>query len=185
MKSEKQAAPPKPEPRIITGDLELAQHYGVTTKTVYLWRQAGLPYTGDRAPYAYDLSKTDDFVEAIRSGGADASGDTDAKKVTLKSKLAKLRIDEVNARRAELEQEEREGNILDRAVWELYAVEVVQKARDAFMRLPILMCKHVPKKLHAVLRKEGENEVRKICDEMARDIERGPDDCKPAVTKSP
>jgi Spy/CpxP family protein refolding chaperone len=169
----KRAAPVKPvEEAGIRGDLEVAKRYNVSTRTIKSWRDAGMPHTREGRQCVYKTAETDPWVELQRRTD-ESLNLTPASKAKLRREEARARREEVEAARAEREEEIELGNVLGRDEWELFAIEVVQKARDQFMRLPKTLCKHVPRKFHAVLQREGENDVRKICEEMARDLAEG------------
>ena len=165
-------APAPVEEAEIRGDQALARHYKVVTKTIYTWRQGGLPCRKEGREFFYRLSETDPWVELQRKTN-ETLNLTPAGKAKLRREEARARKEEVEAARAEREQEAELGDVLPRDEWELFAIEVVQKARDRFARLPKMLCKHVPRKFHAVMQKEGDSDVRKICEEMARDLAEG------------
>lgn len=158
---------------MISNDQELARHYKVTSKTVFDWRNKGLPCTAQGRGYVYDLDRTDEWVEAHRQE-TKLDEKSPAARVRLAKEKAKLRQERLKAAAMEREEKVAVGNILPREDWELFAVELIQQTRDRFMRLPKLLCKHVPQKFHRVLQAEGESEVRKICEQMARTVAEGP-----------
>lgn len=155
----------------IRGDQELAKRFAVTTKTVYSWRQAGLPHTLEGRIAVYVVAEADEWVELHKRKAEE--GLTPAARVRLQREEEKLRLDKLAADRKQREADAEAGNILRRDEWELWAIEVVQQARDRFMRMPTLLCKHVPSKYHRVLQHEGRADVRKICEEMARLLAQG------------
>jgi len=167
-RSTKNAEAPAP----IRGDQALAVHYGVTPKTVYAWRQAGLPCEAEGRLFLYRLADTDPWVDAHRQL-KESEGLTPASRVRLQREKAKLRQERLKAAGMQRDEDAATGNVLRRDEWELFAVEVVQQARDRFMRLPKMLCKHVPQKYQRVLQREGEADVRKICVEMARALAQG------------
>jgi hypothetical protein len=141
---------------------------------VQTWRDEGLPCRADGRQFSYLFSETDPWVELKRK--ATETTLSPVGKVKLARETARLRKEEVEAGRAERQEEVELGNVLRRDEWELFAVELIQKARDQIMRLPKMLCKHVPRKFHRVLQTEGERDVRKILDEMARDLAEGATD---------
>ena len=120
----------------------------------------------------YEPEQTDPWVALQRK---DNSTDdlSPATKLKLAREAERLKQERLKAAAMERSEAVELGNVLARDEWELFAVEVVQQARDRFMRLPKMLCKHVPRKYHRVLQTEGEGDVRKICAEMARAIEQG------------
>ncbi|MDE2100781.1 MAG: hypothetical protein KGL39_26280 [Patescibacteria group bacterium] len=167
---------PSSSSEIIRGDIEAARIYGVSTRTIKTWRDEGMPASKDGREYLYFREKTDPWVELKHRAAADNGDLSPIGKVKLARELARLRKEKVEAGRAERQEEAELGNVLRRDEWELFAIEVVQKARDRLMRLPKMLCKHVPRKCHKVLQTEGEADVRKILEEMARDLAEGATD---------
>lgn len=159
--------------RQIVGDQELARHYVVTPKTVYSWRQIGLPHREEGRQYVYDLDKTDPWVEVQQRAKPSTQELGPGAKLKLAREAERLKQDRIKASMMEREEAAALGNVLNRDEWELFAIEVVQQARDQIMRLPKMLCKHVPAKYRRVLQFEGERDVRKILEEMARSLEHG------------
>jgi hypothetical protein len=162
---------------MITGDAKLAKRYGVSTNTIAAWRLAGLPCTGGGRGrlFVYQVRETDPWVELHRKP-QEAASLTPQTRVKLSREAEKLKQDRLTTTKMEHAAAVAAGNVLPRDEWELFAIEVVQQARDKFMRLPKMLCKHVPAKYHRVLQVEGEADVRKICAEMARHLDDGPRD---------
>ena len=159
-------------PDLIRGDLDAARRYDVSTRTIKTWRDEGMPHERDGRECLYNPAKADPWVELKRKAG-DGANLSPVTKVKMARELAKLRKEKVEASQAERKEEAELKNVLRRDEWELFAVELIQKARDQIMRLPKMLCKHVPRKCHRVLQAEGERDVRKILDEMARDLAEG------------
>lgn len=165
-------------PTEICGDQELAKRFGVSAKTVYAWRQAGLPHRKRKRIAVYDAAQASEWItlHRKRSEPTDAEALSPAARIKLLKEEAKLRQERLKAAAMEREDAAATGNVLPRDEWELFAIEVVQHARDRFMRLPKLLCKHVPRKYHRTLQHEGEADVRKICEEMSRALAQGAND---------
>lgn len=161
----KPAKPPPPEPRIISGDQKLAEHYGVTTKTVYLWRGQGLPAIDRGRGWDYDLDKTDPWVRAMREEDGDESGE--AGKLTLEIRKAKLRIEKSEADRLERQEQEARGNILPLDEYRLFAAETIQDARDHLLRIPRQLRTHLCKKCQSKIT-ELETMIHKSLQQLAR-----------------
>jgi hypothetical protein len=156
----------------IRGDLEASRRYGVSTRTVKSWRDAGMPHRKEGQQCIYLPSETDPWVDLQRRP-SETQNLSPATKLKLAREGERLKQDRLKAAAMERSEAVELGNVLPRDEWELFAVEVVQQARDRFMRLPKMLCKHVPAKYHRVLQAEGEGDVRKICAEMARCLEQG------------
>jgi len=75
---------------------------------------------------------------------------------------ARLNQELLKARAMEREEQAASGNVLPRDEWDLFAIEVVQQARDRFMRLPRLLCKHVSPEYHRVLQTEGARSAKNL-----------------------
>ena len=174
-KSRGKPAKPAGQERVseFTNDADFARHYDVSTRTVQSWRKAGMPCHAQGRRYLYRPAETTPWIEAYRRGPARGASDdplSPATTVKLLTAAEKLKQERLKAAKMERQARVEEGNVLSRDEWELYAIEVCQLARDRFMRLPILLCKHIPQKYHRVMRQEGDAEARKILTEMARHL---------------
>lgn len=152
---------------------EAAKLLGVSRRSVHDWIASGCPAkSGGR----YDLAAIREWRDANRKPARDTAASGELGAVRLRRERERLRQDRLKSRALKREDLAASGNVLSRDEWELFAIEVVQLARDKFMRLPVLLCRHVPQKYHRILRAEGDADVRKICDEMARGLGHGPKD---------
>jgi hypothetical protein len=165
----------EPEREVLRGHRAAAARYEVSTRTIQEWVADGLPHEGPPRSRVFYPDVTDAWVEAHRKKG---KGQEPEKAVAAKLSVLESKAEQERLRAERMAREEAAalGNVLRRDVAELYMIECVQKARDRFLRLPVNLCRHVPKKFHNALRKEGQAEVRKICEELARDFERGADE---------
>lgn len=159
--------PPKPPARLVEGDQALASHYGVTTKTVYNWRKAGLPHTGRVGAYVYDLDKTDPFVEQLRTfSGDDESPDG------INAALKKERLKQLQIRTAGMtaDLEARHGELLPRRGCELFATTLLTTLGDWCEQLPELLagecCPKCKTRIEKRLRGELDNRRNDIADEL-------------------
>jgi len=161
---------------IVLGDQKLGAIFGVSTKTVYAWRLAGMPCRPAGREFTYDLKTVRPWVEAYRRNNSSEGEMSPFAKVKLGKEMELLKLARVKAAQAEREEEVARGNVLDRADWELFAIESIQMARDALMRIPMNFCKHVPAKYHRTIREEGKREIERILTQLARNLETGPSD---------
>ena len=157
----------------ITGDSALALEFGVTTKTVYSWRMAGLPFKREGRRYVYDRRQAEEFVRIHRRPVDGISSDA-ALKVRLLIAEAQQRQERLKAAKMEREEAAEVSNILLRDEWDLFKVDVVRHARERFGRLGEILCRHVPANCRRVLRSQCNDDVRKIIDEMDRYLAMGP-----------
>lgn len=142
-KTNKKQGHQAPEKRLISGDQALAKHYDTTTRTVYQWRQDGMPATERDRGWEYDLDLTDEWIAARRTDDRDGLISAE---LNHEIKRAKLRIEQAEADRLEREEQEARGNILPLDDYHLFATEVIQEARDSLLRIPRLMKPHLCRK---------------------------------------
>jgi len=159
-------------PETVTGDEGLGAVFSVSARTVQSWRNRGLPCQRDGRSFIFNVEEARKWVDLFRRS-TETTTSTPGGKIKLSRERAKLRIDRAKAAQAEREELAAGKNILKRDEWELYAIEVVQQARDRLMRLPKMLCRHVPQKFHRILQAEGDADVRKILNEMARALAEG------------
>jgi phage terminase Nu1 subunit (DNA packaging protein) len=156
---------------LIVGDDKLAAVEGVTTKTVYNWRKAGLPCRKvEGGQFEYRLADVRAFLEAYRPA-------EDAEGAKLAHLLKRAAIEEKVAKVRKLKRQEQlaAGEVLDREVYELHLVEAVQKARDRFLRLPESIGKLLPPESRQEITDELRREILVTLNELHADLERGPE----------
>ena len=151
-----------------------ARKLGVSATALRQWQgEPGFPHNAG----GYDLDAIRAWLAAKGSPKADADEPADG---TLGAKMAKAkviratheaRIAKVKADEAERAAEIAKGNILPRDEFALSITEHLQLARDRLLTVPRTLCRHVPKKYHRTLQAEGDREVRKILEELARGLD--------------
>lgn len=134
-----QAEPEKPS-RVITGDKDLALHYGRSTRTIQTWRDKGLPFTElGFHQYQYDLDQTDPWVDDFTSGDDSEDGSS----VRKEREATRLAIEKEQLAKLTRENAEADGNILPKDEYELHLVERNQRVRDFLLSIPQQMRKHM------------------------------------------
>ena len=168
--------PPKPEQidesgtnpeecdRFLYGDTALANHYGVSTKTIQNWRGKGMPCEPHRHGYKYDLEDTDGWQAAYR----DDVDDLDDDEVRKETRKATLRLETAKAEKLERENQIENKNILRRDEWELFAIELIQQARDELINLP----NHCKRHLCGDCKKKVPIELERIVDKILGNLGR-------------
>jgi hypothetical protein len=158
-------------PEIVTTQKEAALRLKVTTRTIRDWKKLpGFPDTHQ----GYDIPAIEQWVEEQTRKGSEDSDK--ARDLNIRIKEQQLRAETAKADKLERQEEFDRGNILPRDLWESFAAECIGKARDHLRQIPQQLCKLVPRKYWPKLRGEGDLTVRKILTELARELERGPDD---------
>jgi phage terminase Nu1 subunit (DNA packaging protein) len=156
--------PEKPS-RLISGDKDLALHYGRSTRTIQSWRDKGLPFKDlGFHKYQYDLDQTDPWVDDFTAGD-ESDGDSSVRKERERVKLA---IDKELFEKVARENAEAKKNILPKDEYELHLVERNQLVRDALLNIPKQMRRHLgPKseKQLAELTKLIEKALNQLADE--------------------
>lgn len=132
----------KPEPlkRLVTGDKDLALHYGRSTRTIQTWRDKGLPFREvGFHQYEYDLDQTDPWVDDFTAGDDSEEGSS----VRKEREAVKLAIEKEQLAKLTRENAEADGNILPKDEYELHLVERNQRVRDFLLSIPQQMRKHM------------------------------------------
>lgn len=156
--------------RIVSGDPSLAKHFGVSTRTIYQWRCAGMPCEDHGRYFDYDLDQVEPWVSSYRS---EVNDPEEGGSLNRQLKEAKLRVELAEAARLERLEEQARGNILPLDDYQLFATETIQNARDQFLRLPKEMKSHLCPKCQGKL-KELESLVLNILEQLSR-LSDGPD----------
>ena len=160
----------KPASEVVASQKEAAEKLGITDRALRQWvKEDGFP----DCSAGYDVAAIRTWREALGRKGSTV--DRRVKRLKLRALREQVRIKTAEADKREREENEAKGNILNRETYELYVIECEQKARDRLLRLPKLLCRCVPKKFHATLQREADSELRKILEELVRDLEKGPD----------
>lgn len=165
--------------KTVIGDQKLAAHYGVSTKTVYEWRQKGMPCRKFGSTWEYDISETDPWVTVAKKRANGGAADTDTANTATRIKIAReaeqLRLARAKANQAEREEEIARGNVLNRADYELHVAEAMELIQTQMMRVPMALTPMVPAKYRPQLKAEGEKKVRSILQQTAKKLSEGPE----------
>ncbi len=144
---------------------EAAEILGVTATALRKWMK--IPGFPDCSA-GFDIPKIRKWQQDTAKKGSQLG--TDLQKLKVAREAARLRKERVDADRAERLEEVARGNILPRDELTLSVAEIIQLATIRLMTIPKTLCRHLPKKYHRVLQREGERDVRKILEEMGRSL---------------
>lgn len=152
---------------IISSQVKLAKHFGVTSASVRKWkRQPGFPDSND----GYDTEEISAWLDAR---GRDSQQKTQqAQQANTLYRVASAKLKKLQADKLERQEQIAQGNILPRDEATLSLKESITITRDRLLSLPKELCRCIPKKYHKALREEGGMMVANILADFARLSER-------------
>ncbi len=156
------------DPRISVTQKEAAYELGITARALREWqKEPGFPNWES----GYDIPA----IKLWAEGRNKKNSEYDQIHVDLEEKIKrqKLRKETLQADKLAREAEEATGNILRRDEWETFAREQITIARDRMSLIPRNLCRHVPQKYHETIQAEGEKELNKVFDEIAKAFKEG------------
>jgi hypothetical protein len=143
---------------------------GITERQLGNWSQeAWFPEAG-RPADGWNIPAILEARDAMGRKGSEHS--TTSKEVRLSTDVAKLSQAELKARNEKLKLQEREGDLLPRRAWELFAATVLTAISDWCEQLPDLIAADFPKCHRAKLRKRLQQELNRKRRELRDDLER-------------
>ena len=147
----------------------LAKYYRKSSKTIQNWIQLGLPNHKTTRGYHFFLTETDPWVESYHQQPNNT--DSAATKVNLEIRAEQLKQLRIKTENEQLKLQEREGELLARRSWELFAATILTNFGDAADQLPDLVrgicCKKCATKLAKRLKIELDNMRNATADELA------------------
>lgn len=172
--SKPKAATPRTKPkaeRFIDGDKAFSKHVGKSTKTVQNWRDKGMPFEElEPRKYRYHLDQTEPWIQL---NGKDDEDSDERKQLRVDREKARLRSDIAKAMKVEREEQEAQGNILPRDVWESFVVELVYVVRGMFLQIPKQSRRHCCSKCAKTVPVEMEKLITKALHKLAS-VKNGP-----------
>lgn len=156
----------------INGIGPLASRYSVSTKSVQNWIRLGLPKHGTKRKYHFFLSETDPWIESYHQEANNA--DSQATKLNLEIRAEQLKQLRIKTTHEQLKLQEREGQLLARRAWELFAATILTNFGDAAEQLPDLMAGICCKKCATKLAKRLKIELDNMRNATADEFEAGP-----------
>jgi len=164
---------------------EAAKALGVTPQALFNWwkdQPAWFPLDAvqtDRSGRAidWDLPRIQ-AAYAAKNGQTNSGGNGDLtaiQRVELATKAEKLKQQRLTTQRMEREEQIRQGNILDREEWTLFARESIVICRDQIAALPKLLARLAGPQERAKILAEGTRIVNLKLSQLADALAQGPD----------